>query len=179
MCSAATVNRYKPEGRPRQFLLQLVSDLTSILTVFLLFEAQNKDYGNNRKWSIWAKMSLARLVFFPVLLHLSSQFIVSYMISIFGIELNCMFLAPRDFNNAIFVHCLSLLDPWFDSSNNCIPFFQGMNNPPGKCRHIIDPPSNHKFRWLWWMEFFHVFQQNLSFRHFLSVISICSCCEHY
>ena len=49
MCSAATVNRYKPEGRPRQFLLQLVSNLTSILTVFLINLIENKDYGNNRK----------------------------------------------------------------------------------------------------------------------------------
>ena len=40
---------YKREGRPQQFLLQLVSDLTSILTVFKLFKAQNKDYGNKRK----------------------------------------------------------------------------------------------------------------------------------
>ena len=56
MCSAATVNQYKPEGRPRQFLLQLVSNLTSNFDRFLLFEAQNKDYGNNRKWLIRAKV---------------------------------------------------------------------------------------------------------------------------
>ena len=45
MCSAAKVNRYKPEGRPRQFLLQLVSDLTSnfaILTVFYYFKPKTK-----------------------------------------------------------------------------------------------------------------------------------------
>ena len=36
MCSAATVNRFKPAGWPRKFLLQLSSDLTSILTVFLI-----------------------------------------------------------------------------------------------------------------------------------------------
>ena len=55
MYTAATVNQYKPEGRPRKFLLQLVSDLTSILTVFLIYLIQNKDYGNTTKWSIRAK----------------------------------------------------------------------------------------------------------------------------
>ena len=42
MYTAATVNQYKPEGRPRQFLLQLVSDLTSILTVFLINQSKTK-----------------------------------------------------------------------------------------------------------------------------------------
>ena len=37
MCSAATVNRYKPAGRPGHFLLQLVSNLTSNFDRFLLF----------------------------------------------------------------------------------------------------------------------------------------------
>ena len=67
MYTAATVNRFKPAGWPRQFLLQLVSDLTSILTVFLINVIKNKDYGNNRKWSIRVTLSPARLVFFPVI----------------------------------------------------------------------------------------------------------------
>ena len=62
MCSAATVNQYKPEGRPRQFLLQLVSDLTSNFDRFLLFEAQNKDYGKSRTFCY----VLRNFFFFPV-----------------------------------------------------------------------------------------------------------------
>ena len=51
-----TMNQIQPEGRPRQFLLQLVSsNLTSILTVVLIYLIQNKDYGNTTKWSIRAK----------------------------------------------------------------------------------------------------------------------------
>ena len=37
MYTAATINRFKPAGWPRQFLLQLVSDLTSNFDRFLLF----------------------------------------------------------------------------------------------------------------------------------------------
>ena len=48
MYTAATINRFKPEGRPRQFLLQLVSDLTSILTVFYYFNSETRDYGKSR-----------------------------------------------------------------------------------------------------------------------------------
>ena len=41
-----TINRFKPAGWSRQFLLQLASDLTSNFDRYLLFYAQNKDYGN-------------------------------------------------------------------------------------------------------------------------------------
>ena len=63
MYSAATVNRFKPAGRPRQFLLQLVSNLTSILTVFLINLIKNKDYGKSQIFCY----VLRNFLFFPVL----------------------------------------------------------------------------------------------------------------
>ena len=36
----ATINRYKPEGQPQQFLLQLVSNFDR----FFIISAKNKDY---------------------------------------------------------------------------------------------------------------------------------------
>ena len=62
MCSDATVNRYKPEGRPRQFLLQLVSDLTSILTVFFNYLIKNKYYGKSGTFRYVIRI----FFFFPV-----------------------------------------------------------------------------------------------------------------
>ena len=58
----ATINQYKPAGRPRQFLLQLVSDLTSILTVFLINLIKNKDYGKSQTFCY----VLRKFLFFPV-----------------------------------------------------------------------------------------------------------------
>ena len=52
---SGAINRFKPEGRPRQFLLQLVSDLTSILTVFLINLIKNTDYGKSRTFLLRSK----------------------------------------------------------------------------------------------------------------------------
>jgi hypothetical protein len=62
MYSAATVNQFKPAGRPRQFLLQLVSNLTSILTVFFINLIKNKDYGKSQIFCY----VLINFLFFPV-----------------------------------------------------------------------------------------------------------------
>ena len=72
MYSAATVNRFKPAGRPRQFLLQLVSNLTSILTVFLINLIKNKDYGKSQIFCY----VLRNFLFFPVLITVAITFII-------------------------------------------------------------------------------------------------------
>ena len=47
MYTAATVNKFQPVGWPWKFLLQLLSNLTSILTVFLIIFKLFEYYGNN------------------------------------------------------------------------------------------------------------------------------------